>query len=149
MRRSPQWTMLVLILTSTIVSGEVYRWVDADGDVHYGDHPPADSANTSSIELSPAPGMDDDHAARALKQQRLLDALDAERAEDDRARTEAAAERQQSAQLCERAGGDLARLERANIVYTDDGQGGRNYLSEVERRESIAKTRLWLGKHCH
>ena len=149
MQRSPLLTMLVLILTSTIVSGEVYRWVGADGEVHYGDHPPAGGANARSIELPPAPGMDDDHAERALKQQRLLDAYDAQRNEQERARAEAAAERQQRAQQCERAGRDLARFERANIIYRDDDNGGRVYLSDAARREAIAKARLWLGKHCN
>lgn len=37
------WLMLLGILAGAAQAGEAYRWVDADGTVHYGDRPPADS----------------------------------------------------------------------------------------------------------
>jgi hypothetical protein len=39
-----------LIIWSTVASAVVYKWVDADGHVHYGDHPP-DGVRAVIVEL--------------------------------------------------------------------------------------------------
>ncbi|MDH3637473.1 MAG: DUF4124 domain-containing protein [Gammaproteobacteria bacterium] len=35
------WLVIVGCLFTSLVSAEVFRWVDADGRVHFGDQPPA------------------------------------------------------------------------------------------------------------
>jgi hypothetical protein len=140
--------MLLLTLLSTIASGEAYNWLDANGDVHYGDRPPASGADARSMAPPPAPSMDDDHEQRTLLQQRLLEAIDAERAEHERSKAEASAARRERAQQCEQAELNLARFERANIIYMNDESGGRVYMSDDARREAAANARLWLARHC-
>jgi hypothetical protein len=148
MQRSRFPAVLVLTLASTFATAEVYKWVDAHGNVHYGDRPPAAGVDARSMPLPPAPAEDADHERRSLKQRRLLEAFEAERAERDRAETEAAVARAARAQKCESARRQLARFERANIVYTTDESGARAYMSDGERREAAANARVWIGKHC-
>ena len=149
MQRSRLSAVLVLTLASAFATGEVYKWVDADGNVHYGDRPPAAGVDSRSMPPSPAaPAENADHEQRRLKQRRLLQAFEAERAERDRAEAEAAAARAERTQKCDRARRQLARFERANIVYTTDESGARAYMSNGERREAAANARLWIGKHC-
>jgi hypothetical protein len=141
--------MPVLMLASAMASAEVYKWLDADGNVHYGDRPPGTGSDSQSVTLPPAPTKDADHEQRSLLQRRLLEAIDSERAERDQVQSELAAAKRERALKCEKARLDLARFERANIVYTNDESGARIYMSDDERREATANARLWLEKHCH
>lgn len=148
MQRSRLSAMLLLTLASAFASADVYKWLDANGDVHYGDRPPATGADSRSITLPPAPTKDSDHERRSLLQHRLLEAIDAERAERDEAEVAAAAARREHTQRCEQGRRDLARFERANVIYSTDENGARTYLSDDARREATDKARLWLRKHC-
>ena len=148
MQRSRLAAVLALALASAFASAEVFKWVDANGDVHYGDRPPAAGVDSRSMPPPPAPAEDADHEQRSLKQRRLLEAFEAERAERDRAETQAAAARAERAQKCERARRQLAGLERANIVYTTDESGARAYMSDGERRQATANARIWIDRNC-
>ncbi len=149
MQRSQLQAVLALALASAVATGEVYKWVDTDGNVHYGDRPPATGVDARSISLPPAPAEAPDQARRSLKQRRLLEAFEAERNQRDQAEAEASAARRERARDCENARRELARVERANIVTTSDASGARIYMSDEERRIATANARAWIGKHCH
>ena len=145
--------LLALILTlaaaSAVATGEVYKWLDADGKVHYGDRPPTTGADSHNLSLPPAPAPEAGQAQRNLKQRRLLEAFEAERNQRDRLAAEAAATKRERARDCENARRELTRFERANIVYRNDASGARVYMSDEERRDTAANVRAWIGKHCH
>lgn len=44
------FTSLLLLLSCTATQAEIYKWVDAQGNVHFGDRPPK-SATTETIDL--------------------------------------------------------------------------------------------------
>ncbi len=140
--------ILALAVTSAIAAPEVYKWIDADGTVHYGDRPPATGVDSRTLSLPPAPTRETDQAQRNLKQRRLLEAFEAERNQRDQAKAEAAAARRERARDCEYARRELARFERANIVYTYDTSGARIYLSDEERLAAAANARAWIDKNC-
>ena len=148
MRRSRLPAALVLTLASAFATADVYKWIDAHGDVHYGDRPPGAGADARSMTLPPAPTKDTDHGQRSLKRQRLLEAFDAQHAEEERAAAKAAAAKRERRDRCEKASQELARWERASIIYTEDDNGTRIYMSDEERRKTTAEARLWIGKHC-
>ena len=148
MQLSQLSAMLVLTLASAFATAEAYKWVDADGHVHYGDRPPATGLDSRSMSLPPAPAKDADHEQRSLKRRRLLEAFEAERAERDQAEAEAAAAKAERAQKCEHARRQLVGFARANIVYTTDESGNRTYMSDGERRDAAGRARVWIGKHC-
>ncbi len=152
MQSSQLQAMLALILAlaaaSAVATGEVYRWLDADGKVHYGDRPPATGVDSRSLSLPPAPAAEADQARRRLKQRRLLEAFEAERNQRHQATAEAAAAKRERARNCENARRELARFERANIVYTSDASGARIYMDDEERLQAAANARAWIGKHC-
>lgn len=139
---------LILSVVTASATGEVYKWVDEDGKVHYGDRRPASGADPNVLELAPAPPKDADHDERSLQRRRLLDAFDAERTEQRQAQAKAAAAKRERAEKCARVRRDLARFERANIVYTEDDDGTRIYMSDAERKAAISAARTWLDEHC-
>ena len=54
MRAIGSLLLLWLLLASTAPAGQVYRWVDDDGTVHFSDDPPADARkDAESRELAP------------------------------------------------------------------------------------------------
>ena len=38
--KSAKWAWLTLLLAGTVLAGQVYKWKDADGRIHYSDTPP-------------------------------------------------------------------------------------------------------------
>ncbi len=148
MQRLQLSTVLALTLVSTFAGAEVYKWVDTDGNVHYGGRPPATALDSRSVPLPPAPVKDADHEQRSLKRRRLLEAFEAERAERELEEVEAAAAKRELAKACEKVRRDLARIERAQSVYTTHESGARIYMSDEERREATDGARAWIGKHC-
>ncbi len=152
MKRSQLQAVLALTLAltaaSAVAAAEIYKWLDADGNVHYGDRPPATGVDSRSMSLPPAPAEEADQARRSLKQRRLLEAFEAERNQRHQAEAEAAAARRKRARDCENARRELARFERANIIYTSDASGARIYMDDEERLAAAANARAWIGKHC-
>lgn len=148
MQHSILAAVLALTLAGTPALAEVYKWVDAEGNVHYGDRPPSEGRETRSLDLTPAPDRDSDHGSRSLKQRRLLEAFEAERAERELAESEAAEAKRERVHKCDQARRTLANFERANVIYTTDDSGARNYMSDGERREAAANARAWIARHC-
>jgi hypothetical protein len=148
MHRTGLLAALVLTLVATVAAAEVYKWVDEDGKVHYGDRRPSAGGDARALDLPPAPSKDADHAERSLQRRRLLDAFEAERDERRQAEAEAAAARREHDERCALVKRDLARFERANVVYSHDQSGARIYMSDEERHEAAASARAWVEKHC-
>lgn len=46
--------LLVCASGASDAAAEIYKWVDAQGQVHFQDHPPAESAATSAVEVRPS-----------------------------------------------------------------------------------------------
>lgn len=140
--------VLALVLAGIPAVAEVYKWTDADGNVHYGDRPPSSAQEPRSLTLPPPPTPDADQGERGRRQRRLLEAFDAERAERDRLETEAAEAKREQAHKCEQARRTLANFERANILYTTDDNGARIYMSDGARQRAAADVRSWIRKYC-
>ena len=121
---------------------EVYRWVDPDGQVHYGESPPSEGALKielpEALESSPEP--DRETADRLARQQRLLDAYEHERERKEAAAADASRARQADAARCADLRQHWRRLSFAGPVYYQSPDGGRDYLND-EQREA-AKQRL-------
>lgn len=66
------WQMLIALLTLPVqATAEILKWVDSEGNVHFGDAPP-DNRQTEEIEVAPAPS---ENAVREAQDraQRLLE----------------------------------------------------------------------------
>jgi hypothetical protein len=72
----PGGFVFALLLMPALCFAQVYQWVDEDGNVHFGDQPPAD-AGAQSVNLPKGPSDQQVEAA----QQELQNALDARESE--------------------------------------------------------------------
>ena len=91
----PAILLLTLLATAELGAGELYRWVDDQGQVHFGDRPPSNPAVPVQVQPLPAPApqpADDPYSV--MNQVRRLEAerkqLEAMRREEQLRRLEEA-----------------------------------------------------------
>ena len=137
--------VLALVSQSGLATG-VYRSVDAQGNVTFGDAP-ADG-NASEYQVKPAPGGDPATLERLERQRHGLDARKEERAKasEDKAEQEKLA--QDQAAQCQKAKENLDVLAQHERLYTDKSGGEKHYLTADERAAEIDKTKQVIQQVC-
>jgi hypothetical protein len=67
--------MLCLSLASpSLFSQEAYKWVDEQGNVHYGDKPPENVSNPVPVAIEPGPSQEKIQEAEEIKEKRIENA---------------------------------------------------------------------------
>lgn len=141
--------LLFCLLIPSVSQAGTYRWVDENGQTHFGDRPPPDAAS-NEVKVDTAPAGSD--AAARERQQRMNDFLEQsekERAErnEAKAREEAMAAQQEA--RCEALQGRLKYLKSVSRLYRVNNEGERVYVDDEEnerlRREFQARVREECG----
>ena len=133
---------LLFLATSAGADTEVYKWVDEEGNVHYGDRPPEDVESERLNIEAEAPSLSAEEQSRYLEeaQERAK-----RRAEDRRARAaaEQVAEEERPARQrrCVYARKQLISLQQQLPVYRDE-EGTFRTLSRYDAYEG---EREYLG----
>ncbi len=132
---------LLLALAMPAALAQVYKWVDEQGRVHYGEKPPA-GTKPSTVKPPPqpnAPAKGEDLQSKELefRQRRVDRQMD----EDKQARI--AANRKA---LCDNAKERLAFTEQVNLYRREKGE--KVFLSETERQAEIANRRAEVARNC-
>lgn len=144
--------LLLLFAAMPVQADHVYRWVDAQGQVHYSDSPPPDAKD---IETSGVESQDTDQAAI---EQRKADQKAAEEAKAKTAAVEAklhkleAQETQRKARACLQARTRVEQIQKAmrtRMAYTTDADGNRHYLSEDERQAQLQQAQAAEQQACY
>src|SRR5690606_37982729 len=136
-----------LIFAPIIAVAEIYKWVDEDGRVHYGEKPPVEDA--SKIEIKESPKVDDSFQQQSIDQQKLLQIYEEERnlkkEEKLKAEKEKAELKQQSQTLVNK----LNDLKKGSLTSYDlDEKGERKYLSAEELAAHIKELQDDYDKYC-
>ena len=131
-------------------AGEIYKWTDAEGNVHYGDRPSGDageerlaivSQRTDSARVQA--GIDarlERQAARAEARQNREDE-DAERAEEEQQAADRAA-------ACEENRNRLNTYNESARLYREDENGERVYLDDSEREAAKQRVQELINEYC-
>lgn len=136
--------LLILAPTPSLSAG-VYKWVDADGKVHFTDKPPpeveAESVRTNTTR--------DEHTAERLKQYTEQASENAaKRAEAKAAAAAEQARKKAEAEKCEASRKELADLQRGNRQQFVNADGEREYVGEERRQQWMATARENIKKLC-
>jgi len=140
--------LLALSVTlPTAAHGEMYKWVDDEGNVQYSQNPPPGSKAAEVVK--PPPKVDTEGATQALSEQEAQfkgrqEAAGKEAEEAEKTAAEAA----QKKQACESARKNLERLQNAQRIFKKDAAGNRSRVSEEERQQSIKKAEESIKKNC-
>lgn len=124
----------------------VYRWVDEQGNVHFGDKP--HGVDAEEVQIKSPPRSETPAQNGTVDRERLLRALEAERLERAEQRQARERERAEREQRCFEARDDLRRLETAGVVYELDSDGRRRVLSDSERGQALAAARARVQRWC-
>lgn len=139
-----------------VCHGEIYKWVDKKGKVHYSQTPPSDKAekieidnNNNSSALPEANGSDSRPASSVDSQKRYSDYLEQERLERKENRE---AKKQEKAKLrsrCNNTRAELQDMNQGGILYYELDEAGERKFIEEERIEAKKKQlRDYLKRNC-
>lgn len=147
-------TAILVVITSTL-RAEIYKWRDDKGQIHYSQKPPAVQKSEQIQLRSPGdskslPVPVTNNNSRLEDQQKLLQAFDEERKSKKERRMKKEKMEARSKRNCVLASDNLRRYKTANIVYTLDGEGRRTVLSDSARKQAIERAendvKRWCGE---
>jgi hypothetical protein len=141
--------LLILACLSPAAAGEIYRWTDAQGRVHFGDRPPAGAGEALPLTSSPTPpAPEPDAGARRAQRERLLRAFEAERREREEQAAAVRAETARRERNCRIARERLEGVRAAAYLFRRDGSGERVILDDTERAAAEAETEALVAQWC-
>jgi hypothetical protein len=147
--RSP-WPLLCAALCAAAlaspVSAEMYKWRDAEGQVHYSESPPPGQPAET---IKPPPKVDSTKAREALDREiEKFDIRADERHDQEEEARKKAAEDKESQMACEEAWHQAESLADKPRSYRTESDGTRIIQTDEEHQASIAQRRAWIALHC-
>jgi hypothetical protein len=147
--------ILVLVLsaaalTTSAFAGEIYKYVDEQGNVHYVDRPTGESGEERlGITYS---GTSSAAVTAQVKHRRdYMEALDEARGEREsrrEAEAQARAEMEARAAKCQESRARLESYLQAHRLYRQDKAGEREYLDDDQILEARRKAEEAIQEHC-
>jgi hypothetical protein len=171
-RQRWSWALVAaLLLPLCAGAGQLYKWVDADGKVHYSDQPPPQGSAKQQKSMptpraaapSPASPPTDPAAAPAENKQAAAapsrPKTSAEQEMEFRKRrleaAEAEAKRQQEAQAakekqdnCDKAKARVAMLQNGGRITRSAASGEQIYLDDAEIAQELIEARKTADSWC-
>ncbi len=141
--------LIICSLAAPAAGAGVYRWVDDQGRVHFGDRPQSDAASEVKIRVEPQsspPAASE--AERARHRRRLLEMYQEDRDAKKEAARKQKEERAKRVAECSEARVKLAQFSSAGSLYNRGPDGERRYLSFEERDRYIAGLREEVSRLC-
>ncbi len=140
----------VILLAGTAMAGDIYKYVDEDGNIHYGDRP---SGEATEQRMALASRSTDSASVDARIEQRLERDAQREEARQERAaeKEEAAAVREEAekrAARCEESRARLQSYDAALRLYKQDENGERVYLDDAQRAAAEKRARDAISEYC-
>lgn len=132
---------LLLLLSTSVLAGQVYKWVDAQGVTHFDAQPPAGQSSTP-IETKTPP------APAATPQSSPPTGTDSkQKAADAKVKQEVTEIQERTDEFCDQARINLAQLTN-NPRVRQEVDGEMRRLSEDERQAKITETKASIADTC-
>lgn len=132
---------LLLLLSTSALAGQIYKWVDAQGVTHFDAQPPA-GQNATPIETKTPP------APASAPQGNPPSGNDAkQKAADAAVKQEISEAQQRTDEYCDQARTNLAQLTN-NPRVRQELNGEMRRLSEDERQAKITETKAAIADNC-
>lgn len=141
---------LTLTLSTAVFADEIYKWTDAEGNIHYEDRPSGEPTeerlqfsynrtSSSAVQKRVQAQRDSENARRKTREESAA----AERtAAEERAATEERLAR------CTSYRASLKTMLESRRVYREDESGERQYLDETARAEARTKAEELIKETC-
>ncbi len=139
-----------LLVGGTALSGEIYKWTDADGDVHYGDRPIG--TDVERLQVISNSNTDNDAVQASVEARHDREAARSEarskRDEADQAAADAKAEAAQRDVKCQESRTRMQTYLQSRRLYQQDDAGERVYLDEDQTMQARADAQEMIQKYC-
>lgn len=155
-------TIILMIITATLVmwvpktdaQDEIYRWVDENGVVHFGDRPDG-QGNAERVQIQKDVNSSNPDAleseSSASGQQPSTAPSYAQQLRDERAekRAEATAAREKTEAACEKVRQYVATIEPSTRVMVTKEDGTVTRMDGEVRAQKVAEGKAFLAEHCN
>jgi Domain of unknown function (DUF4124) len=140
----------VALTLSAVASASVYKWVDAQGNVHYSDRPPEGEAQIVDIISSPSshPRATVRSIGEQKQRQAQAQADGKQKAEQTTQQAVNADVAKSRAKQCEEAKERYRVAIDSHKLYKMGKNGEREYLSEAELSQARLDARRTLDESC-
>lgn len=142
---------LAILFSSSLCMAGVYKWVDDQGNVHYGQQKPIDqSVKKMDVQMHAPRDTSSYNRAGSKNEEGEVDpdAKDKETEEEPKKKPETAAEKKRRLAACAQARNNLATMQASGQIRSKDKDGNVGYLSEPQKQARIKSTRDLVSKHC-
>ena len=141
----------VSLIAGSALASDIYRYTDADGNVHYVDRPTgadteqrvAIASKRSTPSAAPA-GRPQPQAAASAETENAGD----DSADTKKSRSEILAERKERQKRCTDLRAKLETMVTSPRLYREGEDGEREYLSAAQIDEARAKAQELIEQHC-
>jgi Domain of unknown function (DUF4124) len=137
-------TASFLMLSLSPSHAGIYKWVDEDGQVHYGEQP----GNTGAEKV---PIRTNETTAPRTMNKDEVDIVKSDQEARDKKRKEAEEQRKVSREnrkLCNEAKSDLQAISSRGRMREINDKGEYSYLSDEQRQQRISAARKKQQKYC-
>jgi type IV secretory pathway VirB10-like protein len=148
-------TFIVLIIVllgicADVQARQVYKWVDENGDTHYGDYPKENATEKLNVQSnSPAASAPNTNSRQHLeKQKQMADTMREERLKRKEEKEKAKKEQQEKERKCAIAKGKLQDYKEFGRIVTRGDKGERQYMNDAEREKLLQRTQKEVDKWC-
>lgn len=142
---------LTLSTTQAVAEEEIYRWVDKDGVVHFGNRPEGHKdAEVVDVEKAPAYDPQSDPASSSVFDSDPEPTY-AQKLRDERAqgRKKAAEKQEEMDGLCDTARKRVATLEPFTRVLLEKEDGSVTRMDDNDRLEKLNESKAFIAENCN
>ncbi len=127
-------------------AAEIYKWTDAEGNVHFGDKPQS-GARAETVTV-PKHTPDPQYLQRMQRMREEMERRELAREETQQNQAEQDRIAQDNAARCQQARASLSMLKEQIPVFRYDESGDRQYLGDEERAARIERLQQALQENC-
>jgi hypothetical protein len=128
---------------ATASAEDIYKWVDAQGRLHFSSQPPKGVKAQKMVPRATKPA-----AAPAATWRQRLEQSNLRRLQTQQQERQDAKKQQQRTQRCLAARRALEILNRDQRLYRVNDQGEREYLNDEQRQSAKAATNQEVATYC-
>jgi len=144
-----KWLSVVFLSLAVSAYAEIYKWIDEQGNVHFGDKKSVVNVKKAEeVETNTQPNSYEVKRDVKQKQQKLLDAWSEERAIKAEAKIKRKAELKKRKTTCERKRKYLQQYKNSQYLYDESEGGSRTILSNEERVAEEKSMKDFIEKNC-
>lgn len=133
-------------------AGDIYKWVDGEGNVHYSERAPSDGAKVTQIRsnsnqdnepVSPSSKVDP-----RIQRDKMIQALQGDRQARQEKKLKHKKEQQERQMQCVQAKDTLRQYKSAGSLYKLDAQGNRYAIPDSAKQQQIQRLQTDIKKLC-